>query len=100
MPAYKKKIAVKGKSSKELYDKIASGIDYFLGKYPLGKHEVSRDASGQKVHLKSSMVTLELRCLEGEIHIEGSLSLVAMAIRGKLDEGIDRWIAKTFGNSA
>ena len=40
------------------------------------------------------MVTLELKCLEGEIHIEGSLSFIAMAIKGKLDDGIDRWIAK------
>ncbi|MEK7690378.1 MAG: hypothetical protein AAB425_05095 [Bdellovibrionota bacterium] len=100
MPAYKKKIAVSGKSSTELYEKIATGIDYFLSKYPLGKHEVVRDAGTRKVHLKSSMVTLELKCLEGEIHIEGSLSFIAMAIKGKLDDGIDRWIAKTFGSSA
>jgi hypothetical protein len=90
-------VKIPGKSSQELYDKVSSDIDRFIGKAaPLGKFDIERDAGGKQVKLKSSMVSATLVCLEGELKLEASLSLFAAPFRSKIDEGIDKWLAKTF----
>ena len=96
MPSYTKKIPVPGKSSQELYDKISTDIDRFLEKIGMGKVEVDRNAAKKQVTIKASMVTATLSCLEGAIDVDGKLSLLAAPFRGKIDEGISKWIAKTF----
>ncbi len=96
MPSFTRKIQVPGKSSQELYDKVAGDVDRFLEKSSVGKAEVVRDPSAKSVQIKSSMVTATLTCGEGSIDVDAKLSLLASPFRGKIDEGIDRWIAKAF----
>ena len=42
------------------------------------------------------MITATLACEEGAIGLDAKLSLLAAPFRSKIDEGINRWIAKTF----
>jgi hypothetical protein len=97
MPSYTRTVKVPGKTSQELYDRISSGIDAFLQKTPIGKYDLERDPEKKSVRFKSSMASASLLCGEGSIELEAKLSLFAAPFRSKLDEGIDRWIAKTFG---
>jgi hypothetical protein len=89
-------VKVPGKTAQELYDKIASEIDRFLEKTPIGKYDLERDPANKQVRFKSSMATAALICKDGQIELEAKLSLLAAPFRSKLDDGIDRWIAKTF----
>jgi hypothetical protein len=100
MPSYKRSVDIPGKSAQELYDKVAADIERFLTKAQIGKFDINRDAGKKQVHVKSSMATLTLYCEEGRMRLDGSLSLLAMPFKGKLDEGIDRWLAKSFNLSA
>jgi hypothetical protein len=97
MPSYSRSISVQGRSAQELYDKISSSIETFLGKTSIGKYELHRDPDKKTVDFKSSMASASLECRDGTIQLQAQLSLLAAPFRGKLDEGIDRWIAKTFG---
>ena len=98
MPGYSRKIALPGKSAQEIYDQISKGVDWVeendSGKF--GKFEFHRDPGAKTVSLKNSLVTADLVCGNGEIVLNAKLSLVAYAFRPKIDEGIDRWIKKTF----
>lgn len=100
MPSYAKKIQVPGKTGQELYDRVSTDIDHFLGKIGIGKVDVERDPGQKKVTIKSSMVTATLTCLDGMIDVDGKLSLFAAPFKGKIDEGITKWITKTFNITA
>jgi hypothetical protein len=100
MPSYTKKVQIPGKSSQELYDKVASDIDRFLEKAGVGKVDVARDPSRKQVQIKSSMVTATLACTEGAIDVDAKLSLLAAPFKSKIDEGITKWISKTFNVTA
>ena len=99
MPSYSKKVQIPGKTSQELYDKVSSDIDHFLGKIGVGKVEVERVPASKRVMIKSSMVTATLSCLEGAIDVDAKLSLFAAPFKGKIDEGITKWISKTFNTA-
>ncbi|MCM0607137.1 MAG: hypothetical protein KA715_13690 [Xanthomonadaceae bacterium] len=96
MPAYKKHVPLPGKSAKVIYAKIESEIDRFLSKTPLGKYELKRNVDLLQIEVKSSMFTAVLKCEEGIVILDGSLSLMATPFKGALDEGIDKWIKKNF----
>ena len=96
MPSYTRRVEVPGKNSQELYDKVSTDIERFLSKAPIGKMDIERDAANKQVHVKSSMVTATLACGEGFLKLDAKLSLLAAPFRGKLDEGIDAWVKKTF----
>ena len=96
MPSYTRKVQVPGKSAQELYDKISQEIEKFMEKLSLGKVEIERDADEKQVHLVSSMVTATLSCQEEQLELDAKLSLMAAPFRSKIDQGIDRWLAKTF----
>lgn len=96
MPSYNRKVQVPGKTAQELYDQISTHVDQFMEKAGVGKFEIERNASKKEVLLKSSMVTATLYCREGALELDGKLSLMAMPFKSKIDEGIDRWVAKTF----
>lgn len=98
MPKYSRSVRIPGKSSQELYDCVSRDIDKFMGKAPSQfKFEIERDPIKKEVQLKSSMATATLHCQEEELVLDSKLSLVAMPFRGKIDEGINRWLSKTFG---
>lgn len=98
MPSYQRSIPLPGKKASEIYSRISKALDKFLekdtGKF--GKFEVSRDDANQIVELKSAQVSAKLQCLDGEILLDGKLSFLLGAFRGKIDAGIDDWIAKSF----
>jgi hypothetical protein len=96
MPSYTRNVDLPGKSSQELYDKVSQDIERFLTKASIGKFEIDRDPGKRQVKVKSSMLTATLYCEDGKFRLEGSLSFLAAPFRGKIDEGIDRWLAKAF----
>lgn len=96
MPSYTRKVGVSGKSAQELYDKLASEIERFIEKASIGKCDIDRNPQSRVVSLKSSMFSATLRCEEGEIVLDAKLSLLAAPFRSKIDEGIDKWVARTF----
>ncbi len=97
MPSYSRKVDVPGKSAQELYEKVASDIERFLGKANLPvQMDIDRDSAKREVRVKSSMFSATLSCRDSELVLDGTLSLLAMPFRSKLDEGIDKWLAKAF----
>jgi hypothetical protein len=96
MPAYKKEVSLPGKSPQDIYSVIDKEIDRFLSKTPLGKYELSRKPDQFQIEVKSSMFSAVLKCTEGKVALDGSLSFMAMPFKGALDEGIDKWIKKNF----
>jgi hypothetical protein len=97
MPSFSRTVQISGKTSQQLYDRISTEIDRFLEKTPIGKYDLELDPEKKTVRFKSSMASASLICGEGKIDLDVKLSLLASAFKSKLDEGIDRWIAKTFG---
>ena len=100
MPSYSRKVQIPGKTSQELYDKVSADIERFLEKVGMGKFEVTRDAPKKQLQIKSSMFSATLACQEAAINLDAKLSLLATPFRSKIDEGIDRWIDKTFNTTA
>ncbi len=98
MPSYQRTIPLPGRTSTEIYARISKALDKFLEKDTgsLGKFEVSREDDHKVVELKSPQVTARLECREGEILLNGKLSFLLSAFRGKIDAGIDDWISKSF----
>lgn len=98
MAKYQREIPVPGKSADEIYARISKAIDKFLandtGKF--GKFSVARDEAAKSVTLDSSQATAQLFCKDGVIHLDGKLSFLASAFRGKIDGWIDSWIEKSF----
>jgi hypothetical protein len=97
MPSYSRQVSVPGKSAQELYDKVSTEIERFLAKMSIGKMDLDRDPENKKVKVKSSMFTVTLSCKDSSLELDGSISLMALPFKSKIDEGIDRWVVKTFG---
>lgn len=100
MPSYSRTVQVPGKTAEELYEKVSSDIGRFLEKAAVGKVDVNCDPQRKEVKVQSSMFSATLFCREGELALDGKLSLMAAAFRSKIDEGIDRWLAKAFDSKA
>jgi hypothetical protein len=97
MASFSKKFPIPGKSADVIYTSISNGIDHFLGKTPLGEVEVERDEAAKQVSFKSSMASGSLKALDNQVQVDISLSFLASAFKGKIDEGVTKWISKTFG---
>lgn len=96
MPSYTRKVQIPGKTSQELYDKVASDIDGFLSKGPFGQYEIERIPEKKEVKVKSSMFSATLTCQDSQMELHAQLSLLAAPFRSKVDEGINKWLAKAF----
>jgi hypothetical protein len=96
MPSYSRNVAVPGKTAQELYDKVAVEIDRFLEKSGMGKFDVARDPAQKTISVKSPMFSAKLVCEDANLKLDGSLSLLAMPFKSKIDSGIDWWIGKHF----
>jgi hypothetical protein len=96
MPAYSRTVQIPGKSSQELYDKVSADIERFLSKVPMGKCDIERQPDQKKISVKSSMFSANLSFQDGQISLDVKLGLLAAPFRGKLDEGIDQWLSKSF----
>ncbi len=100
MPSYTRVLKLEGYTADEIYEKISKDLDKLLEKdmSKFGKLNFGRDEDTKSVTLESKLVSATLLCLDGRIELDGKLSLVAIAFKSKIDEGIDRWIKKTFPN--
>lgn len=96
MPSYTRKVQIPGKKSEELYETVSKEIQKFLVKLSVGQFEIENKPDAKQVHLKSSMVTATLSCMEECLELNAKLSLMAVPFKSKIDQGIDRWLAKTF----
>jgi hypothetical protein len=96
MPKYSRSIQLPGKTAQDLYDRVSADIDGFMAKTKIGKYEIARDAPAKKVSFKSSLASATLTCSEGAIQLDAELSLLAAPFRPKLDEGINKWLARAF----
>ena len=97
MPTYSRHVQIPGRSADEIYNKISEGIDRFLSKSSVGSYDLDRQPAQKTITAKSSLFTASLICTDGSVRLDAKLSLLAAPFRSKLDEGIDKWIAKTFG---
>lgn len=96
MPSYSKKVEVPGKTSQELYDRVSGDIERFLEKAAIGKVEVKKNDHKKEIEFNSSMISGVLNCDEGCLNLNAKISLMAVPFRSKIDEGIERWLKKTF----
>jgi hypothetical protein len=96
MASFSKTFQIPGKNSEAIYGAISTDIDRFLSKTPIGNVDVKRDQNSKKVSFKSSMASGTLTAQDGALSVEVSLSLLASAFKGKIEEGITRWLDKTF----
>jgi hypothetical protein len=96
MPSYSREARIPGKSAQELYETVSREIERFLAKLSVGRFELDRDPGRKEVRFRASVADLALRCSDETLRLEGKLSLLALPFRSKLDEGIDRWLSKTF----
>lgn len=94
MPSYQRKIPIPGKSAKEIYGFIDQHLDSLLAKFSVGNMGVKRNAAAHQFAIESSMFNATLSCLEGSVELNGKLSMLATPFKGKIDEGIDRFLAK------
>ncbi len=96
MPSYQKKVAIPGKTSQELYDVVSRDIDRFMEKSNLGKFDIQRDDAARTLSVETSMFSAKLFCKDGAMELDGKIGLMAMPFKGKIDEGIEKWLKKTF----
>jgi len=96
MPSYSRTVKIPGKSAADLYAKVSTEIARFMEKSNVGKFDIATEPAKLQVSVKSSMFSATLHCEDGALRLDGSLSLLATPFRSKIDEGIDKWVAKTF----
>jgi hypothetical protein len=94
MPSYQRKIAVPGKSAADIYGFVDQHLEGLLQKFSVGKMGVKKDPAGKKFSIESSVFSATLSCNEGEVELNGKLSLMAAPFKSKIDEGIDRFVSK------
>lgn len=99
MASFTKTFPVPGQASDKIYSLVATDIDRFLSKTPLGHVEVNRNEATKQVSFKSSMASGTLTAKDQSLLVEVSLSLLATPFKSKIEEGVTKWLAKTFGNA-
>lgn len=98
MPKFNRSVKVPGKSAEELYQRIAQDIDRFIEKGTLGvgSYDLKRNQDQKTVVVTHKLVTATLVCKENSLELEANLSIMALPFKSKIDEGINRWLEKTF----
>jgi hypothetical protein len=96
MASFSKKFPVPGKSADVIYTSVANSIEHFLSKTPLGSCDITRDEATKQVSFKASMASGTLTAKEGELQVEITLGFLASAFKSKIDEGVSKWLSKTF----
>lgn len=96
MPSYNKKIEIPGHDASQIYEKVAADIEKFLSKGNVGHFDVERDPAAKEVRVNSKMFSATLLCRDGGVDVDGKLSLMAAPFKSKIDDGIQKWLAKSF----
>ena len=97
MPSYSRKVDLPGRTAKELYDRVSKDIDQLLDQASAGGCDIKRDEKSLIVEAKHSLFSANLICKEGVLQLDVKLGLLATPFRSKIDQGIDKWLAKNFG---
>ncbi len=100
MASFSKKFQIPGKVADVIYTAVSSDIERFLSKTPLSNVTVDRNEPSKTVSFKSSMASGTLCAKDNELKVDVSLSLLATPFKGKIDEGITKWLNKAFGLEA
>lgn len=96
MPSYHRRVEIAGRSSQELYEVVSAGIDRLLSQASLGSYQIERLADQRELKIKSHLFSAKLVCTDDQIELNAQLSLLALPFKAKFDEGITRWLSKTF----
>lgn len=99
MASFSKTFPVPGKMADAIYTSVTQDIDRFLTKSPIGSYELKKDDASKKVEFKSSMASGTLAAKDGQLQVDISLSFLATPFKGKIEEGVTKWLAKAFANS-
>lgn len=97
MAKFTKSFNIPGKNGQMIYQAISENIEKFLSKTPIGEHELKKDDAKKEISFKASMASGTIRAQDDGVHVDISLSLLATPFKGKLEEGINKWLSKTFG---
>ncbi len=96
MPAYSKQVRIPGKSAQELFDKISHDIEGLMNGMKVGSIKLDRDPAKKQVQVKASMFSATLSCTDGTLTLDAQLSLLALPFRSRIDEHVEKWVAKSF----
>ena len=99
MASFSKTFPVPGKMADSIYTSVTTDIDRFLSKSPIGSYEVKRNDAAKEVAFKSSMASGTLSAKDEQLQVEISLSFLATPFKSKIEEGVTKWLAKTFARS-
>jgi hypothetical protein len=99
MASFNKTFPVPGQAADKIYKVLATDIDKFIAKTPLTNVEIQRNEATKQVSFKSSMASGTITAKEGSVSVDISLSFIASAFKGKIDEGVTKWLSKTFGKA-
>lgn len=99
MRKYVKEVKIPSMSAQDIYQKITHGIDTLRGRISIKNLDVTRHDDRRSIDIKSSHFSGALMCSEGIISVKGRLSLVARPFRSKLDEAIEKWVARNFSGA-
>lgn len=97
MASFNKTFPIPGKAADAIYTAISNDLEKFLAKTPLGNADIKRDEAAKKVSFKASMASGSLTAKENGLEVEISLSFLATPFKGKIEEGVNHWLKKTFG---
>lgn len=96
MPNYNRTISLPGYSASDVYQKVSEGIEQVIQKLSVSGIQIDRIDETREVRLRSRMINAALKCDESRIHLDYSLSLMAVAFKSRIDDGIDQWIQSSF----
>ena len=99
MPSYHKRVEIPGQNASELYARVEKDMEKFLVTSTaglIGKLDVKKDPASHSIQVDSKLFNARLLCEDGAIDLQGKIGLMALPFRSKIDEVIDRWIAKHF----
>jgi hypothetical protein len=97
MAKFSQKFPVPGKPAAAIYAAISTSIETFISKTPLGTADIQRDEAAKSVSFKAGMASGVLTASDNELQVDISLSLLASPFKGKIEEGVTKWLNKTFG---
>ena len=96
MARYQRSVQLPGISAVTLYEKVSGEIDHFLSKAVPGNFDIERDPQRSEVRVQSSLFSATLSCEEARMGLDVQLSLLASPFKSKLDQAVNRWLAKSF----
>jgi hypothetical protein len=98
MPKYSKTFSLPGVSAEVSFTKILKEAETWKTSLEsmLGAVEIASEQAKKELSFSSKWVKASLICKEDAVQVDAELSMFAMPFKSKVDEGIERWIKKSF----